>query len=78
MKRRTITLISAFALVCGLTAISASPAAADNCRGQSTSYAAQGNDISPFVSANGIGNVAKANAVSTKDAVGYVKFVVCG
>ena len=49
-----------------------------NCVGGTTSYTAQGNDISPFVSANGIGNVASANNVSTKDAVDYIKFTVCG
>ena len=49
-----------------------------SCVGGTTSYTAQGNDISPFVSSNGIGNVAKANDVSTKDAVNYIKFTVCG
>jgi hypothetical protein len=48
------------------------------CVGSTTSYTAQGNDISPFVSANGIGNVAAANSVTTKDAVNYIKGTVCG
>jgi hypothetical protein len=36
-----------------------------SCKGQTTAYVAQGNPI-PGVSANGIGNVAAANGVSTK------------
>ena len=46
-----------------------------DCRHQ---YVARGNDISPFVSANGIGNLAKANDVSVKDVMGYTKGVLCG
>ncbi|HEY2812694.1 MAG TPA: hypothetical protein VGJ03_04440 [Acidimicrobiales bacterium] len=76
--------LAAVAFGLGTLLAVASPAFANaggipnNCVGQTTSYTAQGNDISPFVSANGIGNVAKANGVSTKDAVNYIKVVVCG
>jgi hypothetical protein len=51
--------------------------APNNCVGRTTSYTAQGNPIPPFNSAHGIGNVAKANGVSTKDAMNYIKTVVC-
>jgi hypothetical protein len=61
-----------------------SPAFADaggvpnNCVGFVTSYTAQGNDISPFVSANGIGNVGKANSdAAGKPVMDYIKGVVC-
>ena len=53
------------------------PGYLNNCVGRTTSYTAQGNDISPFVSANGIGNVAQANDVSTKNAIDFIKFIVC-
>ena len=65
----------------------ASPAFADfssgfpnDCVGFGTSYAAQGNPIPipGVVSANGIGNLAKANDVSVKDVMGYTKGVLCG
>jgi hypothetical protein len=61
----------------GLFASPSFAGAPKNCVGKVTSYTAQGNPIPPFKSANGIGNVAKANAVSTKDAMNYIKTVVC-
>ena len=65
----------------------ASPAFADaggvpnNCVGSTTQYVARGNDISPFVSANGIGNVGKANDVGLPPGKGvtlYIRYVICG
>ena len=65
MKRRTITLISALALVGGLSAIRRvrhRPATAAASRRRMP----EGNDISPFVSANGIATSPR-RTVSTKD-----------
>jgi acyl-homoserine lactone acylase PvdQ len=78
MKRKVGLLLGGALLIAGLSATPAVAAPISGlCVGQTTSYTAQGNDISPFVSANGIGNVAAANSVTTKDAMGYIKFVVC-
>jgi len=54
------------------------PPQPNNCVGVVTSYTAAGNPIPPFVSANGIGNVAKANDASTKNTMNFIKSVVCG
>jgi spermidine/putrescine-binding protein len=59
-------------------AFAASNGFSGRCVGSTTSYTAQGNDISPFVSANGIGNVAAANGVKAADAMNYIKGTVCG
>jgi hypothetical protein len=48
-----------------------------NCVGRTTSYVTQGNDISPFNSATGIGNVATANDSSATNVIDYIKFVAC-
>jgi hypothetical protein len=81
MTRRICLLFGGAVLLVGL---SAAPAFADmssgaphNCVGEGVSYTAQGNDISPFTSAHGIGNVATANDASTRQVIGYIKNVVC-
>jgi len=48
-----------------------------NCVGRTTSYVTQGNDISPFNSGTGIGNVATANGSSATNVLDYIKFVAC-
>jgi hypothetical protein len=80
--KRNIGIVFAGALV--ITGLSAAPAfagannsAPGNCVGKTTSYTAQGNDISPFVSAVGIGNVAKANDATTQAAMDYIKNIAC-
>jgi hypothetical protein len=77
-----IGIVFAGALV--ITGLTAAPAfagpntsAPGPCVGHATSYTAQGNDISPFVSANGIGNVAVANGVTTQQTMDYIKTVAC-
>jgi hypothetical protein len=80
MKKRLAAAAFAVAAVVAV----ASPAFADaggvpnNCVGKVTSYTAGGNDISPFVSAHGIGNVATANGASVKEVMWYLKNVLCG
>jgi hypothetical protein len=78
MKRKVCLVFGGALFIAGL---SAGPAVAGSfsglCVGQTTSYTTQGNDISPFVSATGMGHVAAANDVSTKDAMNYIKFVAC-
>ena len=54
------------------------PGFPNNCTGLETRYVAEGNDISPFNSANGIGNVANANDATAKAVMDYIKVVVCG
>ena len=81
MRKFVVAVAFATATVVALAAPSfadASSGSPHNCVGGTTSYTAQGNDISPFVSARGIGNVAAANDASTRDAMNYIKFVVCG
>ena len=79
-------LVAAAAFAVAAVVAVASPAVANaggspnNCIGFVTSYTAQGNDISPFVSANGIGNVGRANGDVVPlggNVLGYIKFVVC-
>lgn len=79
MKRKVALLFGGALLVAGLSAMpaGAGPSGPSNCVGQTTAYTTQGNDISPFISAQGIGHVAAANDVTTKDAMDYIKFVVC-
>ena len=77
MKKTLVAALVAAAAV-GSLSTPAFAGAPNNCVGQTMAFVAQGNPLpAPFVSAKGIGNVAKANAVSTKDAVGFIKFVVC-
>ncbi len=81
MKKLLATVGFTVAVVVAVAApafADASSGAPNNCVGTTTAYTARGNDISPFISANGIGNVAKANDASTKDAMNYIKFVACG
>lgn len=80
--KRNIGIVFAGALV--ITGLTAAPAfagpntsAPGNCVGKTTSYTAQGNDISPFISANGIGNVAVANNATPQQTMDYIKTVVC-
>jgi hypothetical protein len=81
---RKLVAVAAFA-VAAVVAV-ASPALADaggapnSCVGRTTSYTAQGNDISPFVSARGIGNVGRANGDVVPlggNVLSYIKGVVC-
>jgi hypothetical protein len=80
-------LLAGTALAVAAVVVVASPGFANaggvpnNCVGATTSYVAQGNDISPFVSAKGIGNVGKANDAGLPPGKGvmlYIKGVVCG
>jgi len=79
---RKLLAATAFAVATVIAIVSPASAnaggAPNNCVGAVTSYTAQGNDISPFVSANGIGNVGKANSDAAGRAVmDYIKGVVC-
>ena len=53
------------------------PGSLHNCIGGTTQYVARDGSISPFISANGIGNVATANGASATGVMDYVKVVVC-
>jgi len=84
MKRLFVTTIATVGLGVMCSAAPAlafspnpNPGYLNNCVGRTTSYATQGNDISPFISANGMGNVARVNDATTKDAMDYIKFVAC-
>ena len=70
--------VLAFSMAAAPAFADASSGAPNNCVGVTTAYTTRGNDISPFDSANGMGNVAAANGVPTKDAMNYIKGTVCG
>jgi hypothetical protein len=53
------------------------PGSLNNCVGATTQYVARDGSISPFISANGIGNVATANGASATNVMDYIKVVVC-
>jgi|SRR5579862_948599 len=58
----------------------APPASAKACNGQTTRYVTQDNNIAPFTSAQGIGNVGKANGGNAPFGGGvenYIRVNVC-
>jgi hypothetical protein len=54
------------------------PASPNACNGQSTRYTTQDNNIAPFTSAQGIGNVGKANGVNGGGVENFIHANVCG
>ena len=83
MKKTLASVAIAAASLCVVAAPAAAfspnpnPGYLHNCVGHTTSYVTQGNDISPFNSGVGIGNVATANDASAKGVMDYIKGVVC-
>jgi len=54
------------------------PANPNACNGRTTRYTTQDNSIAPFVSAQGIGNVGKANGAKGGGVENYIHTNVCG